>query len=951
MRNLSSDALAKIRTKYGTEPIVILEIRWGTESTDPWWSYADRDIPPNIEGRIIDLSALDDVVGVSDGGDSQEISVTLDDTDGVIKDIMDHNDIHKRDVRVWQWFTGLDLSDKFLLFSGKINTPIEWTEGGRTVSFSVISTLEDVEFGFSPEEGKFPSIPSELIGKAWPSIFGTPLDVPAVAIGKAVHGTTLASLGIISGSGFYTGEEGLTSDDYVDTRAQVAQSQHLSFVMNRTTGSDYANAKKQKESIDDGITRTNSDAWIAHLQRAQESARIIAKIFDEGLGADVVRILGGEKFPRGLITLDINGGLFSGSFGNTPDTDNLFTIQSRYHPENEAEYQKEVDDAREGEMWYTPYIPPMHQVTRVPCDNTQIGDSRCAVITDTSFNGIARKLCKSETVCPKRFWVEGGSAAVLYGNDPLTYIVSIVPGTVLAVKAWKTYNGVRHLVDVPSSYYTVVNQNYGSINAVQVVVNKTLSTLKDQNWGDELFVTFRSSIGPNIVDIITYIINTYTDFSIDATSFAHCHDRLEIFPANFAVLDRKNVLTLLQEIALQARCSLRLVNGTFYMTYLPEVPVTADTITESDVEFDSIKLSLSSTEDLATKLTATWRVSYAPSEANKIILRHNIKKYGVHEKEVDFYCFNSGDIVLKIATFWLIRWANTWKQLEFKTFLHKLNVETHDAVMLNFSHNYVSDGPILSIVTGAEFDPADRIIVMKCWVPIKSGSMTQYDFAWPADVDPSWIFPTEEDAIFGGGGGIGEDADGILPVDPSEEDEENPWRQIKTTAGGGGGGNNNGSGEAESRDPSRDRGHDKGDKTPTDKGFQSDDPEKQRRLDAVPSGTSDPDPKTSTRPGGSSDDMHGYLKNPFVTPTNNLDNELTIDLARTRIVDSTVSTNLTKCKYLNELLAIDADHTKLYLKKDIYVLDVQTGESAEFDIKYDSESEKFGIGTAWLKED
>ena len=40
-------------------------------------------------------------------------------------------------------------------------------------------------------------------------------------------------------------------------------------------------------------------------------------------------------------------------------------------------------------------------------------------------------------------------------DEPITYIVSIVPGTVLAVKAYKQLTGERKLVDVPADLYTV----------------------------------------------------------------------------------------------------------------------------------------------------------------------------------------------------------------------------------------------------------------------------------------------------------------------------------------------------------------------------------------------------------------------------------------------------------------------------------------------------------------
>ena len=91
---------------------------------------------------------------MSDNNSSQSIDITLDDTDGSIKAIFDNTDIHKRDARVYQYFDGLSVSDKFLLFAGKVSSPIIWNERDRTVKFTIISQLEDREVGFSAEEGQ-----------------------------------------------------------------------------------------------------------------------------------------------------------------------------------------------------------------------------------------------------------------------------------------------------------------------------------------------------------------------------------------------------------------------------------------------------------------------------------------------------------------------------------------------------------------------------------------------------------------------------------------------------------------------------------------------------------------------------------------------------------------------------------------------------------------------------
>jgi len=188
MRSISANGLAKLATRCGNEPIAIVEVDWAPNCTRV---YADRDVgtaPNTVPGRIIEIGDLDNVVNVSNNSSSQQINVTLDDTDGSIKKILDSADVHKRSARIYQYFDGLTYpTDRFLLFAGKVSSPISWNERDRTVKFTVISQLEDCEVGFSAEEGQFPYLPADLVGKTWPMIFGVVQDCPAIQVNHAVH--------------------------------------------------------------------------------------------------------------------------------------------------------------------------------------------------------------------------------------------------------------------------------------------------------------------------------------------------------------------------------------------------------------------------------------------------------------------------------------------------------------------------------------------------------------------------------------------------------------------------------------------------------------------------------------------------------------------------------------------------------------------------------------------
>jgi hypothetical protein len=188
---------------------------------------------------------------------------------------------------------------------------------------------------------------------------------------------------------------------------------------------------------------------------------------------------------------------------------------------------------------------------------------------------------------------------------------------------------------------------------------------------------------------------------------------------------------VLKDIAFQCRCAISLREDTFYLKYLPEEPVALgtpqwgaaknrvnDTITLSDIDAEQgVAVELTVTEDLVTKMKVNWRISNAPDneytpdkDRNQkcMILRHNITRYGVQEQDYDWYIFNQPDIILKCATFWLIRLSNTWKRVKFRTFLNKLNLETFDTVLFDDRVNGVGKG--MAIRDAADDKPRPDLI-------------------------------------------------------------------------------------------------------------------------------------------------------------------------------------------------------------------------------------------------
>lgn len=942
-RDISANALAELAKSHGTEPIVLISVEWRGSSAEPSW-YGDRDIE-DIPGKILEVGGLDNVVGISLNNTSQQIDIVLDDTDGSIKTMFNYYDIHKKTVRVYQHFHGLDLDDKFLLFSGKISSPIIWDEHDRTVKFSVVSQIEDKEVGFSPEEGQFTWLPAALVGKPWPLIFGKVLDCPALQINEAVSGTTLCGVGVVSGLELMESmplfSNGSSSDTSIGTSLAQISYQISTLWCARYCYYGYDSGKASEildqinqlhEQMGRIIANASSQQACATWQRSKQISDATAN----GLGCNPLRILGGEDFPQNqILTLEINGALFTGYFRGQN-----FNITDRTWPEGESEAADEAADREET----CPYaIPEGGGVTefdyRIPvpcgCGNQFFTDCLCrfyGYIISTGSGGRASRI--SDDPIPQQFWAEPGATVRIYSDEPITYIVAHLydqwPGAVLAVKAYKEFPGERRLVDVPSDYYTVQNVAYGNLRTVQIVTSRPLSSYKDQGWTDDLYVTFESNVGPAVTDILEYIITYYTDLTWDPVSFAAVQAKLNPFPMNFPILDRKNTVEVLQDIAYQARCALWISNGVVYLKYLPEEPDSVDTITVSDIDAEqSISVELTSTEDLVTKMKVGWRMRWCPGVTDRdkdkseqqIILRHNVSRYGIQEDDYDFYCYNQPDIIYKAATFWLIRKSNTWKRISFSTFLNKLQLEPFDCVTLDFTQGYVATGAVKAIVEEATYNSETNRIDFTCLVPVKAGQMEKYDWFWPSGLSITLTWPPPDEIAAGdaGGDGYGANVSGSLPIGYFED-----WGDDLVIVGGP---------NVVFRPQS-----DWGDRTPTDVGFTAQEVVDPSSYGEV-SGVSKPRLNLRTfmaeptRPSG---------------PTE-LQSAVVIDIRKTHILDSEQSPN--RYGLLSHVFYGLNSDGRLTLRKDVKIADEEHPDGEIFDFKWADDYDLWAAGTAFLRDD
>lgn len=746
MRTVAPQTLSYLQKNQGTEPILVLGIAWTEGSQEVLYSDQRIDGANYPHPTIIQVSGFDTALMVSGSGDSQSINVTLDDVDGQLKWIFNNHDIHKRPVKVYHHFRGLDLNYKFLIFRGEINSPVVWNEGERQLSFTVLTHTEDAEVAFSMEEGDFPNIPADALGKVWPLIFGQVCNMQAVQVRSPRKGY------LLSGEGWH---------DFT-LHPRICQARYIqcpSIAIGEVTtispGPDdsYQTNTAMDYGPDPNCVDDRFETLCALLDRLDQ---------EMSYEHSPINVRGGDNFPQGeTVKLNVDGALLEGSFSGES-----FTITSREHPDyagwehdecepiadhaytiRESRWDNNWDVSNSGTAWYR---------NEFPLETVDDCEPESGVFRQQPAGGSSASWKAFEDMEAASFvWKPAGTEVFMEGEAEILYIVSLIPGTVDSVAAYRQMSTGRSLLmEVPSDYYTVYETDYEGYTVMEIGFDKRLS-LYDSDWSDDIYVSFTSDEGPNPVDTIEWLLTKYTNLTFDSTSFNDVKTKLANYPCNFWVKDRKNILQLIHDIAYQSRCAVYIRNNVMFIKYLSEEPSSVRTITESDILAGTFEMYLTETEDVATKHTIDWQKSEAGVESTdatdlKIILKHNVPKYGIAEENWDYYSQNTFDTILKSATFWLIRRANTWKRVEFDTPLSQLDLDIFDCITLDVAQ--FSSVPIKVVIESSTYRPDSNTIHFECWTPVLAGTEAEYILAWPAYQDAAVRFPQTEEELYAGAG-------------------------------------------------------------------------------------------------------------------------------------------------------------------------------------------------------
>lgn len=769
-----------LERRTAIETVIFIGIEW-TPGNEVFYSSHPIE---GMRNNLLSLGGLETFAQLDGSGASQTAQVILSDTSGEIKNITSSLDVHKVPARVYLSFADIPATEKVLLLDGQVNSPMVWAEGDRTFSFNILTRIESSEVGFSIQDGFFPEGDQQQRSAVWPTRFGTTCAYPALRLTSPLKGFLGESQGVL--------------DPTIDLR--ICQLQQVNCpkiavaisnaTVSRSTldvvGSEEQQLLENPQLYLPGqpLPRFLNVDWVAVYFpdrpagfwpiRAGEGTVSVPDIFSLDVPTGVLPlepasnglyvsrpdpacvrdkfaetcqllrdkanqmkyikqafiVKGGDRFPQGVnIRIKIDGAVFFGSM-----VGEMFFVSSAIHPDFkkvEGRLCMNIGPSAVGFRRNLP-LPSSLEACSTPSESF---DEYVVGGATEGWRAVA------DTPSSKFLFLPSGKEVLLESSSTQIHVVSTIPGVVTQVLAYRSFADTRVLTVVPTEYYSVRLSYYGAFTVSEVWLDQPLSTIEGENWGDDIYTSFVSDVGPNPVDTIQWIIENYTSLVVDSVSFAAVRALLVKYPANFVLSSKEDAIRLISAIARQARCALTLVGNTVSIVYLSLEPETSRFIRRADIEVGSFQVSLSETEQIKTKHVATFKetgvplISVDPAESSVQVVNANIIKYGVTESTENYFTITNAQQALKTATFWSIREGNTWKRVEFLTTLQQIDFDAFDAFILD-----IPQFPQVKCVVESSQLQGDQVKIV-AWTPVLAGTNDKYLWAWPAAAPAGIRYP------------------------------------------------------------------------------------------------------------------------------------------------------------------------------------------------------------------
>lgn len=790
MPKLFTPAFSRAKDRRtGNRPYIIVGINWGGGVIH----YSTRTLTVGsitADGKILSMSAVSQTSKSQNSGSSSTVTLTLDDGNNDLRSKIDITRLEKREAIIYQGIEGLSSKDLAVLLYGQVTGPISWDEGNRTLTFSITSDIETKDVGFSPTPNDFPDLATDAYNVPWPMVFGTVKNVPAVRIRKPVRAVLASGISFINDVARINTiqvsykEKGKIISGTMDELTSGVEC----MIRDTNTGEDNTIHLEEQQDGDlstmpvgedvmldvDGVRfkgRYDNNTKTFKVSQANVPLYSNLKVGDRDIDdpAEKQAIKDKERATQGIYFwlpesadyVDITGCYiyFKSPFNWQA---RCYRIVSQVGRKCQLDRYYETAQGVEKLLTSTDTIEAVYPIARSGHTSYEL-ERR---FNDGAFEWTPKhtdaKAALRERQKNVPYWSRPSGTEVKRGEtDPEIYIVSCVPleeiYSVSGIKKESLEVGkdLEIYRQLTSPNYTVQLESNFQVNgdfASAILLKTPLKDLDEGKWSDRLFVSCKSTIGPNVSSIITYILERFTDYRIDSTSFANVQAQINSYPAHFAYTDRENALRVCEEIAWQARCALILDNQTAYLRYLGAQGDSSMTLDTSNIKLKSVAFSYSDTTEIITRLLGSWTPDYRDApKANKYnaartrrtreiiraltddsrvtenqtkleIYENNIDVYGLKSQEAKFFIYNNQASVIKGLNFWGPRFSNSWKTLKLTTFLPALHLQVFDTVYINLPEFF--NFGIYGVVLATTYNPQTFEIELEIWLPIKAGDLT-----------------------------------------------------------------------------------------------------------------------------------------------------------------------------------------------------------------------------------
>ena len=790
MRTLTVNT-ASAMSDMGVEPSIRISVAW---SKLTYRNYSSREDDSGRRPSVLSFSPVNQTAKSDNVGVFSQVNFTLDDYDGTIKDAFDIGNLDGANVFVHYHFHDKTGTDGLRVFTGEITGPISWDEGTRTLKATAQTKIFSNRIGFATEDGQFDVNNDVAVGKVWPTVFGKAAHVPAVLVEREPN-TKLQyqfALGDFGDAKLYmllAGTDGykklkledrreLVSLKAADADGDTLEAPNKIYLDN---GSGFTQDEVISIEIEGIIFKGTIDSGTPNIFNIQEAnaAKYMNVAFaardTEDTDFENRRIAWLADSTQSLENTFIyfrrneNANMYFADGDGKSEEDQLRIVKcvrqigAKIWLDNPIESRNFVDAEVEDSYTKIDATNEALEVRGLNLSNTKIVFSNALNIAngllskrslrkdeadEIPYGSLISHLEDQKWIKNLTYSAEPGAIVRQWDSKSDIYIAnSVESNSVNGVYGVRDVEGKERFMPIPREYYTIMlakavaqeAQNIGAPGTVTTIeFDQPLSTYKDQNWKDEIYVTLESTLSSNTATQIDYILSNYTNLTPDSSTFSAAVTALSDKLSHWALLTERDAIQLVESMAWQCGCALRYDNDITEIIIMQNKPSSVKTIDYDNTIFGSINLRSTRKTNLFTVVKGLYRETYKPElETDERgperyrYYRNNVAEFGYIEKEFDFFIYNNAEAVDNSLNFWGYRLSNVWKLIDLKAVHDTLLVETFDGANVGFSDSSILNGVTFrGVIQDSKINLNDNSLDFMIWLPLTQGSLTEDSLAW-----------------------------------------------------------------------------------------------------------------------------------------------------------------------------------------------------------------------------